>query len=189
MRSRVLLALLVFFSMSYAIKAAYPKHRLGVGVSNTSGSGLSYNFELNSDFVFQLNGIALYYGDNPPDEVLFAGIVGGEIQFNINRTISNRLYITSGFSYTYLKDNWTKSRFINDRVVIEKYTELNRIKNFGIGFGYEYYFTKTLSSNIYLGYNYQISGQSMRFSKFLDYNPNGKYYNTIGIGFGIRILL
>ncbi len=189
MRLKALLALLVFFTMSCVIKAAYPKHRLGVGISNTSGSGLSYNYELNSDFVFQLNGIALYYGDNPPDEVLFAGILGTEIQYNLYRTINNRFYIASGISYTYLKDNWTESKFINDRIVIEKFNEINRIKNFGFGFGYEYYFTKTISSNIYLGYNFQISGQSNRFSKLLDYNPNGIYNNTLGVGLGIRILL
>jgi hypothetical protein len=190
--SKTTIFILIFFICSclfstniVAQKISYPKHQIGLGYSAYSGTGLNYLLEINKTSALQFSGVGYYIGDNPPDDIDFYGIIGGEYQHTIIKNNDSRIYGFFGFSMLHLEKIRTKTFIINDKIIKNKTIETDRIYNYGTGVGYEYKLLPQLSVSANIGLLYQLSDIA-DFSEYWDRNPAGTTYTGIGIGIAIR---
>ncbi len=182
----VLAALMIFgTNYTYSQKVTYPKHQIGVGYSSFSGTGINYQIELDNLNAFQFSGAGYYFGDNPPEELDFYGILGAEYQFSLLKKEDKRFYAFAGTSMLHLERRRTKTVKFNDVVIIQKLITTDRIYNFGGGIGIEYKPLPVIAMNFGIGVLYQVS-EKADFSEFWDRNPAGESFLGIGIGISLR---
>lgn len=168
--------------------AAYPKHLVGVEYSSISGSGLSYSLELDKNNVLKFSGIALYYGDKPPDQMSIYTNAGMEYQYNIWKIKNNRLYLFGGGSYWFIEKRDIISYKKNEKLILEKKVTENSILNIGGGVGYEKVFLNKLAINLNVGLQYQTSDGS-GFPLLFDRSRDSQKFLGVGGGIGLKFIL
>lgn len=185
--------LIIFFIAFNTLESAYPKYQIGVGFSTLSGAGISFQYELNNSNTFLFKGIPAYYNNNPPSDIKYFYIVGGEYQYNLfkkklSNNIKHRSFLLVGGSFWHLKDTWVKREYMNDREIVFRYERFNDIYNIGFGIGYELTIANNISLMLQINYQYQKSDDTY-FDKLFDLSPNSTEYNGLGFGIGIKFIL
>lgn len=163
-------------------------NQLGVGFSNVSGAGASYNYKINSKLHFDLNSFYFYIGENPPMEYDTYFTFGGELQYNLFKYSEkdNRVYFLIGSSIWNINQHYLKDiPSVNGSVDFQKVKDNFRISNFGFGLGNELIIKESYSLNFSLLYQFQNSDVS-KLNNLIDRSPNSKYFNGLGFGLSIR---
>jgi hypothetical protein len=137
----------------------YKKHKrldnkIGFTYSMMTGYGLTYYRQINE--LVGLKSQFFAYGrieDNPSESYDFDRIhltLGSEIQFNLKKFDSSRLYLLTGGFYRYLSESdwgWDGVNFNKD----------TRDINLGLGFGFEFMLDYNFSIAIDGGYHFNFS--------------------------------
>ena len=163
---------------------SYPKHQIGVGYSSFSGSGITYQLEINRNHAFQFSALPIYTSSGP-DDLNIKAFLGGEYQLSISKTDLTRIYTFVGAGITHLENRLTTRTIINDVEIVNTDTDLNRIINFGIGIGLEYKLSPRIVVSTGLGLLHQTSAKG-QYSEFWDRNPRGDTYLGIGGALSFR---
>ncbi len=160
------------------------KHQVGLAVSNTGGTGISFNSYLGNKFHIQVAGFPWQSGEEPPHKVDKYFNLGLELQRNFYIERKYRLFFLAGISRWWLSKKDYYETIDNGLPVKNTTSQKNDIWNFGIGIGVERYYLDVISVGVKLGFNYQISDKWPGDS-FADHNPEGKIWR--GLGFGISL--
>lgn len=158
--------------------STWGKNKIGLTYSMMSGYGFSYWRELSNNFCLktQLFG----YGsteveDKFDNSLVFA--IGLELQYTIRRTKVTRLYLLTGYYYSYSHEinYYYRGEYVDD------YKE--NLRNIGIGFGFEVLAYHNLSFSLDGGY-------FLRFNNVKEYyqDENKTIFRSplnFGIGFGV----
>ncbi len=162
-------------------------NQLGVGFSNLSGAGASYNYKFNSLIHIELNSFYFYLGDKPPLVYDTYFNFGGEIQLNLLRysEFDNRLYFLIGTSYWNVNKHYSKDiTSINGSPDQENVVDNYKLFNYGVGVGNQFIFKENYSLNFSILYQLQNSDVSP-LNNLIDRNPKSNSFN--GLGFGISL--
>lgn len=170
----------------------YKKHKwldnkIGFTYSMMTGYGLTYYRQLNETIGLKSQFFA--YGrieDNPTESYNFDRMhltLGTELQFNLKKFESSRLYLLTGGFYRYLSESdgyWSGPDYID-------VTKDTRDINLGLGFGFEFM----------LDYNFSIAidgGYHFNFGKVDSYDrrnnvsmPITSYPKEFSYAFGISL--
>ncbi len=163
----------------------YPKHQFGLGFSTISGSGLTYQLDIDKLNTLRLNFFAYYQGEEPPDKIKLYSNIGLEYQFNLYNNRTERAYLFAGGSYWLIEKRDYEWGYIKDIKTKIADNELYRLFNTGFGAGYEVKFWGRAAFSISLGLQYQISEKSS-LDKLFDRNPTGESFFGLGGGIGLR---
>lgn len=129
-------------------------HTVGMSASSISGAGFSYKYKINEDWTTKSSAFLL--GDKNSDGTDLNYNLGSEIQFNLFTTKKSRLYILTGGSYWYSKDEY-QDIIYGDKGIIESSEAKKRIDedfHLGIALGIEAITFDNISINFDFGYHY-----------------------------------
>ena len=190
MKKYIIISLFAFFAATLTSSSVgYPKHQFGLGYSMISGAGLEYQIEFNMHSAFKFHAIAYYSGEKPPYILQIVGIAGAEYQYNLSKNKDIRNYLFLGASAWHFEDRDQRQYYVNDMLFEDNTIKLNRIWNFGAGYGLQYMLFSNVAVNFDIGIYYQISDESEGTNPFFDRDPEGTSFFGIGGGIGFRFSL
>lgn len=190
--------LLIFFNINYLAKSenlviknssienekSLNVYRLGVTYSDLSGYGLTYLRELNDRYAIKTQLFLFGSVDDKTSDLLMISI-GAELQYNIVKNKTNRLYGIGGFQYSYFEDDgYSFFDFSLFRNLI-KAERINRNYNLGLGFGFETFFFRNLTIAVDCG----VYGLIGRNTKKKDGSNSEKLEDVFNFGNGFGITL
>ena len=189
---RLILVLLLFIFIIFNLNAQnryYPKHQFGFGYSTLSSGILSYQLELSPFTALKFGGFAYYTSVHPPNDLQLYGAVGGEYQYNLFKTETDRIYALSGMSFWYLNKKTYSEKKINDVVIITKENNIKKLLNFGLEVGYEIRLIQRVAISFDLGIQlqYKLNGTG-NFDNFFDKVGNDDLIFAPAIGIGVRYI-
>ena len=169
-------------------KKILEKNRVGFTYSTLTGYGLTYLRAFDNGF--SLKSQLFIYGDvdskaNKVDgqysHLMFE--IGAELQYNLVKYSSNRFYVLCGAFYNYDDESNSKS------IYPYNYSDINRLYNIGIGFGFETLIINHISIALDGGYYGNIKVNTFSDDNFSN-NGDSAYNNTkVGFGFGFGVSL
>lgn len=187
MRSNLIILTFLFILVSHSESMAkkFPHHQLGISFSTISGTGLSYQIELDRHNSFQFTLMPYYTGSEADKNLNLTLITGIEYKKTIYRDIENKIYGFVAASLWYFEKN--DIRIINPNTDLEQEVTLydkDVYHNLGLGVGYDYILNEVVLFNFNLGLQYQTTANDS-FNNFLE-RTNGKA-SFIGLGGGVGI--
>lgn len=191
MKSIIIFTILIFTYTSQAQEmsdALQPKkenklkeNKVGLTYSMLSGYGLTYlrSFDNNFSIKTQLYlwGITEANGTEYRDNSLDLAI-GAELQYNLAKFQSNRLYALAGFYFDYEYSLYDYLKGSQSNRLVKTAFDITRHFNVGLGVGFEVYLLNNISVAFDGGYYGQV--KSNNYADFLTATTNTK-----AIGFGL----
>ena len=172
MKSIIIFTILFFAYISQAQEisdALQPKkekklkdNKVGLTYSMMSGYGLTYlrSFENNFSIKTQL----YLYGSVDANDTEYRDnslklAIGAELQYNLAKFQSNRLYVLAGFYYDYDYSLYDYLLHTKDEVVKKNAFDITRHYNVGLGIGFEVYLLNNISVAFDGGYYGEIKNK------------------------------
>ncbi|HRP01403.1 MAG TPA: hypothetical protein PLE30_02035 [Candidatus Kapabacteria bacterium] len=183
----IIACILLIFPITALSQGLYPKQQAGLGFSSISGGVISYQVEIDPTNAFKFGTFVYYNSNNPPDDLILYGNIGGEYQYNLIKEANQRLYALCGAAFWYLQDKNTHFKTENDIKYKIVQNNIKTLLNIGLGIGYEYKIHKQVALNIDIGVFGQTSFQDLGdFIWFVDRVGANKFTPSLSVGFGIR---
>lgn len=168
-------------------KNIFKNNRVGLTYSMMSGYGLTYlrSFENNFSIKTQL----YLYGSVDANDTEYRDnslklAIGAELQYNLAKFQSNRLYVLAGFYYDYDYSLYDYLLHTKDEVVKKNAFDITRHYNVGLGIGFEVYLLNNISVAFDGGYYGEIKNNNQA-----DFYTVKETSKSIGFGFAGGISL
>ncbi len=162
-------------------------NKVGLTYSMMSGYGLTYlrSFENNFSIKTQL----YLYGSVDANDTEYRDnslklAIGAELQYNLAKFQSNRLYVLAGFYYDYDYSLYDYLLHTKDEVVKKNAFDITRHYNVGLGIGFEVYLLNNISVAFDGGYYGEIKNNNQA-----DFYTVKETSKSIGFGFAGGISL
>lgn len=160
----------------------WEKNRIGFTYSMMTGYGLSYLRQFDNGLALKTQLFA--YGsidDNSSSSSEIDVAVGLEVQYNIKKFDKTRLYVLGGGYYNYNKNSDNFNGVDDDTI--------EAIKNFGIGFGFEFLAFNQLSFALDGGYYGEFTKKTTNQINYIGGKPivTPVESNPIKFGFGFGL--
>lgn len=175
----ILTIILILLNINLQAKS---ENELGLSFNTLSGSGLNYNREITPKINLELSAFYFYLGENPPQEYDTFLNFGIELQYNLYKNSSNRVYLLLGGSIWQINEYYIIQIPVVNGSPREKQINIeSNLNNYGFGVGHEIRLLKSFSFSYSLNYQFQNNKENT-YNGFPSISNSNKYS---GLGFGI----